>query len=153
MSALQLNFPEYRFKIQKQDDKRFIFDKVRRKYVRLTPEEWVRQHTIEFLNHERGFPLSLISVEHTLTLNALKKRCDIVLFDNTGKALMIVECKAPSVQITQKAIDQIARYNISLQVGCLFVTNGLKHYVYEIDTEKQKVMTLSDIPYFDKIKT
>jgi len=145
-----LNLPTYKFKIKSNENKYSIFDIVRKKYVILTPEEWVRQHIIHLLIEEKKYPISLIAIEKKITINNLTKRPDIILFNNKGLPNIIVECKAPTINITQNAFDQIARYNLKLNSNFLVVTNGLKHYYCEMDFEKEKYVFLKDIPAYNK---
>ena len=141
----QLNFPPYNFKVKTSGEITQIFDIVRKKYVALTPEEWVRQHFIHYLVNEKNFPQSLLAVEMNIKVNRTQKRCDIVGYNNTGKPILIVECKAPEVKISQKTFEQIARYNIALQVKYLAVSNGLKHYFCQIDFEKRNYKFLKEM--------
>ncbi len=142
----KLNLPSYSFKIKSKENKLYIFDTLRKKNVVLTPEEWVRQNFIQYLVLEKKYPKSLIGIEKQLKINNLIKRTDILIFDNTGKSNIIVECKAPSVKITQVTFDQIARYNLSLNANYLIVTNGLQHYYCKMDHKLKKYNFLSDIP-------
>ncbi len=116
----------------------------------LQPEEWVRQHCILFLTEIKGYPKSLINVEKELLVNGLKKRYDIVVFNTAGNILLIVECKAPQVNITQATFDQIAQYNRTLNANYLMVTNGINHYFCQMDFTKQCYVFLKDIPYYAK---
>jgi len=145
---IHLNMPPYKFKIKSSENKRFIFDTVRKKYVALTPEEWVRQHFVLYLVSEKKYPLSLIGIEKELIINNLKKRTDILIFNRTGKPELIVECKAPSVKITQDTFDQIARYNLKLNATYLVVTNGLSHFYCKMDFTNQRYLFLKDIPNY-----
>ena len=115
----ELNLPFYKFKIKSSENKRLIFDQLRKKYVVLTPEEWVRQHFISYLLSEKKYPASLIAIEKEMKINGLKKRTDILIFNKQGLPYIIVECKAPSVPITQTTFDQIARYNLKLNASFL----------------------------------
>ena len=144
----ELNLPTYSVKLKEEDGKKFIFDEVRRKYLVLTPEEWVRQHFVNYLIEVKNYPQSLISIEKGLALNTLKKRADIVAHDLNGNPLLMVECKAPSIKITQDVFEQIARYNIVFRVPYLVVTNGLDHYCCEIDFEQNSFSFLKEIPTF-----
>ncbi len=130
------------------DDKSMIFDVVRKKFVRLTDEEWVRQNCISYLINEKLCPTSLIAVEKELTLHSMKRRTDIVVYDNKGMPLLIVECKAPSVKISPEVFDQAARYNLTLKVNYLMVTNGLQHYCCFIDHQKQSYAFVEEIPLY-----
>ena len=142
----QLNLPTYKFRIKSTKNKYVIFDIIRKKYVSLTPEEWVRQHIIHFLVEEKKYPISLIGIEKKLTINKLTKRTDILVFNTKGLPHIIVECKAPSINITQNAFDQIARYNLKLNANYLIVSNGLEHYYCEMDFEKEAYVFLENIP-------
>lgn len=145
----RLNFKEYFFRFKKIDDKLFIFDEIRKKFVALQPEEWVRQHVIRFLIEEKKVPKSLINVEKEITINGLVKRYDIVVFSRDGNILLAVECKAPTIQISQVVFDQIARYNLMLKSKILMVTNGLNHYFCQMDYEKGKYLFLKELPEYD----
>jgi len=145
---LRLNLPPYDVKIKKTDDKLFVFDGLRRKYVALTPEEWVRQHFINFLVKEKSYPQNLIVNEAQINLNSQKVRCDTVVYDRNTNPLVIVEYKAPHVTISQQVFDQIAKYNIVLKVGYLIVSNGLEHYCCKIDYEAQSYCYLEEIPFY-----
>ncbi len=145
---INLNLPSYQFKIKSRENKRLIFDLIRKKYVVLTPEEWVRQHYIWYLLSEKKYPISLIAVEKELKINNLKKRTDIVIFNKQGAPEIIVECKAPHIPITQKTFDQIARYNLKLNANLLVVTNGLQHFYCKMDLEKERYLFLKELPNY-----
>jgi len=145
----QLNFPQFQFKVRNISSRDEIFDPVRHKYVTLTPEEWVRQHLIAYLIQEKGFPVSLIGVEKQLVLNKLTKRFDLVVFKRNAAPLLLAECKAPGVEITEKAFDQAARYNMLLKAEYFFITNGLEHYTCRIDYENRQYIFIQDIPHFN----
>ncbi len=142
----KLNLPNYTFKLKNNENKTFIFDKWRKKYLVLTPEEWVRQHFVQFLIEEKKYPISLTALEKQLTINNLKKRTDIVIFSSDGTPNIIVECKAPKIKIGQDTFDQIARYNLKLNANYLIVTNGLQHYFCKLDKENETYIFLEDIP-------
>lgn len=148
-----LNLPNYTEQLNINSSTNTIFDLVRKKHLVLTPEEWVRQNFILYLKNDKNFPLGLIGVEQGLTLNGLKRRCDIVGYDNTGKARLIVECKAPKVKITQKTFDQIASYNLKLNVDFLVVTNGLNHFCCLMDYTNNSYQFLEDIPGYEQISS
>ncbi|MGB0892645.1 MAG: type I restriction enzyme HsdR N-terminal domain-containing protein [Flavobacteriaceae bacterium] len=145
----KLNLPTYQFKLKSNENKTLIFDNLRKKYVVLTPEEWVRQHFVEFLIQEKKYPVSLIAIEKQLTINNRKKRTDILIFNSDGNPDIIVECKAPSIKITQDTFDQIARYNLKLNANYLVVTNGLQHYFCQLDTENETYVFLQEIPDYN----
>ena len=147
----QLNLPTYKFRIKSSENKYFIFDIIRKKNMVLTPEEWVRQHFVHFLIEEKKYPISLIAVEKKLTINKITKRTDILIFDKNGKPDIIVECKAPSIKITQETFDQIARYNLQLNATYLIVTNGLEHFFCKMDKENECYIFLENIPSYNDI--
>ena len=143
---LKLNFPEYTFRFKNSENKPLIFDVIRKKFMVLTPEEWVRQHVVQFLISEKQFPISLINVEKQLILNNTKKRYDIVVFNSDGSIHLIVECKAPHIAIAQDTFDQIARYNLVANATYLMVTNGMEHYYCRLDYENERYIFLENIP-------
>ncbi len=145
----KLNLPEYTFRYRELNNKTEIFDIVRKKFVALAPEEWVRQHFLHFLINEKNVPVSLIAVEQALKVYKRKKRSDIIIYRNTGEPLAVVECKAPEVKISQDAFDQIVRYNMTLKVSCLIVTNGIQHYCCMIDYNDLSYKFLDDIPSYE----
>ena len=144
----KLNFPSYQFKIKSENNRKQIFDDIRKKYVRLTPEEWVRQHLAKHLIIEKKYPAGLIAIEAGLNYNGLKKRSDLVAYNNQGKPILIAECKAPNIKLTQSTFDQAAIYNMSLKVNYLLITNGLEHYCCSIDHKKKEFYFLSEIPIY-----
>lgn len=145
-----MNLPTYSFKIKSSENKYFIFDIIRKKYMVLTPEEWVRQHIIHYLIAEKNYPISLIAVEKKVCVNKLTKRTDILVFNTKGTPHIIVECKAPSIKITQDTFDQIARYNLKLEANYLIVTNGLTHFYAYMDLEKECYVFLENIPEYEQ---
>ena len=147
-----LGLPTYEFRYRKsKSDKIEIFDDVRKRFVSLTPEEWVRQNFVKYLISEKQFPASLIGVEIGLTVNELSKRCDIVLHNNTGSAKMIVECKAPEIVLNQGVFDQVARYNIVLKVDYLIITNGLSHFCCKMNYAENSYTFLREIPLYSEL--
>lgn len=148
----KLNFPKYNFRFKSNENKTLIFDIIRKKFVILTPEEWVRQHTLHFLITEKKYPVSYINVEKQLLLNDTVKRYDIVIFKNDGDVEIIIECKAPSVTINQVSFDQIARYNLALNSNLLMVTNGLTHYFCKMDIKNKRYLFLRDLPKYNQLK-
>ncbi|MCK9156057.1 MAG: type I restriction enzyme HsdR N-terminal domain-containing protein [Paludibacteraceae bacterium] len=149
---LELNLPKYSFKIKESEGKKCIFDRCRRKFVALTPEEWVRQNMVEFLIKEKEYTPSLIGNEVTVKMNNMQKRCDTVIYDRSGMPILIIEYKAPHIEITQKTFDQIAMYNFKLKVNYLIVSNGINHYCCKIDYENQKYHFLQEIPARNEIE-
>jgi hypothetical protein len=144
----QLNFPSYSFRFKNSENKVSIFDAIRKKFIILTPEEWVRQHLIQFLITEKSYPISLINVEKVLKVNGLRKRYDVVVYNTDGTINILIECKAPEVTISQSTFDQIAQYNMTLQSNFLMVTNGLNHYFCQMDFENEKYQFLSELPNY-----
>ena len=149
----ELNLPKYGIKIANENGHQTIFDVLRRKYVALTPEEWVRQHFVHYLIEHKGYPQSLMANEIQLTIGNKKLRCDSVLYDRSLKPRMIIEYKAPTVNITQKVFDQITVYNMLLHVDYLVVSNGIKHYCCRMDYDNQKYLFLDDIPDYQNLLT
>jgi hypothetical protein len=144
----KLNFPSYTFRFKNSENKVSIFDEIRKKYIILTPEEWVRQHTIQYLITEKKYPKSLLNVEKVLTVNGLRKRYDIVVFNSDGSIFVLVECKSPEIKTSQATFDQIARYNMTLKAHYLMVTNGLNHYYCQVDIENEKYAFLQELPEY-----
>ncbi len=147
----RLNLPEYTFKIKTENGSEKIFDERRKKYVALTPEEWVRQHFLEYLVAEKRFPSSLIGVETVVKYNGMSKRTDAVVHDRAGRPAVIVECKAPGIALSEETVYQAARYNFQLQAGYLIITNGLKHYCLKMDYEKKSFGFIPEIPLWEDI--
>jgi hypothetical protein len=145
----KLNLPEFNFALRKEQGKVWIFDIIRKKYVVLTPEEWVRQHFIHYLINELHYPRSLFKVERGLTYNKLQKRSDIIIHDRTGKPWMLVECKAPEIKLTQKAFNQVAVYNMTVGARFVAVTNGMAQYCFKALTQpNSEVKFLEAFPVF-----
>ncbi|HLV50611.1 MAG TPA: type I restriction enzyme HsdR N-terminal domain-containing protein [Flavobacterium sp.] len=141
-----LNFPKFQFRFKNSENKWFIFDEIRKKYVFLTPEEWVRQHVVRFLIEVKGYPKSYINLEKIVKINGMNKRYDVVVFNPKGEIFLLVECKEPNVAITQAVFDQIARYNSNLNAQFLMVTNGLQHYYCQLDYLNKNYQFLTDLP-------
>jgi type I site-specific restriction endonuclease len=148
MDLPKLNLPNVVLKTKLVEATTQVFDVVRKKYFKLTAEEWVRQHFIHYLNKDKNYPFGLMGVEQMIKYNNLKTRADIVLYNIDGIPNMIVECKAPNMNITQDTFDQIARYNFKLKVKYLVVTNGLQHFCCEMDYKKNQILFLKGIPNF-----
>ncbi|MCE2616539.1 MAG: type I restriction enzyme HsdR N-terminal domain-containing protein [Phocaeicola sp.] len=146
-----LNLPPTELKIIEKDGKQVVFDVLRKKYVTLTPEEWVRQNFIHYLLEHKNYPKGLLANEIQLELNGTNKRCDSVLFNKNLKAILIIEYKAPNIKITQKVFDQITRYNMVLKVDYLIVSNGINHYCCKINYEKKEYTFLPDIPSYEEL--
>lgn len=148
---LSLNLPKYETKICERDGKLQIFDPLRKCHVALTPEEWVRQHFVNFLIESRGFPAALMANEVAITVNSMKRRCDTVVYDKQLQPRVIVEYKAPTVKITKEVFAQISRYNLTLKVDYLIVSNGLQHYCCRMDYPNNSYSFLQEIPEYTKI--
>lgn len=148
---LKLNLPDITPKVKLKDGKPFIFDVIRKKYINLTPEEWVRQNFVSFLITHKNYPLELIDNEVQIKLNSTTKRCDTIVYDKFLKPLVIIEYKAPEIVISKKTFDQITRYNMVLHVPYLIVSNGLSHYCCSINYESNTYSFLGDIPIFSDL--
>ncbi len=146
-----LNLPDAALRIRNKGEKQEVFDSVRKKFVALTPEEWVRQHFIHYLADHRNVPRSLIAIEASLRYHRLKKRSDIVVYGKDGAPCLIVECKSPEVMVTQAVFDQVAMYNMALKVPFLAVTNGMVHFACHIDHDNGKIVFLKEIPEYEQM--
>jgi len=147
--VIQLAIPEYIFTIKTINNHKLIFDIIRKKYVALTPEEWVRQNIVRYLINEKKYSSALIALEQTLEVNKTIKRCDIVVYNSSAQSRMIVECKAQTVQLTQSVYEQTAIYNSALKVEYLVITNGTIAYCSQINEQQNSYIFLNDFP--DKI--
>ncbi len=150
---LSLNLPAFDAKIIVKNGKNVIFDSIRRRYVALTPEEWVRQHFVNFLIAHKGYPRELMANEVPITLNGTRKRCDTVLYKRDLSARMIIEYKAPDVEITQAVFNQIMRYNMVLRVEYLVISNGIQHFCCQMDYVNNRYNFLQDIPDYHQINS
>ena len=148
---LSLNLPPYEIKITEREGKRQIFDPLRKSYVALTPEEWVRQHFVNYLLQYKGYPASLTANEVGITLNGMSRRCDTVIYDKSLKPRAIVEYKAPSVKITKEVFAQISRYNLVLRVDYLIISNGLQHYCCKMNYTNNTFTFMQDIPDYNTL--
>jgi len=146
-----LNLPPSELKTKTENGKTLVFDRLRKQYVRLTPEEYVRQHFIHFLIEHRNFPEGLLANEVEITLGNLKKRCDTVVYNRTLTPVVIIEYKSPKISISQTVFDQIARYNMSLKVPWLIISNGLQHFCCKIDFENREYRFEKDIPCYEEL--
>ncbi len=145
---MKLNLPVYDFRLRSVGQRKQIFDSLRKKFVPLTPEEWVRQHFVQFLVQEKKYPSSLMAIEKGLKVHVLKKRTDIVVYNRFGNPWMIVECKAPEVEISEDTLFQAARYNMTLNVNYIALTNGMEHYCCRID--EKEIVFLEDVPEYKR---
>ena len=144
----KLNLPEYSFRLKKERGKQLIFDLIRKKFVVLTPEEWVRQNFIQYLVSEKNYPRNLMAVEKQVKVNGKQRRFDLLIYSRNGQPRLIVEFKAPGVKITQDAFDQVVRYNMALRVDKVIVSNGLQHFACTIDYKKNSFFYLKEIPEY-----
>lgn len=144
-----LNLPKAELKITKKEEQYFVWDIFRKKSLKLTPEEWVRQHFFHYLMNQKGVPLPLISSEYSIKVNELSRRCDGVIFDRSGQALAIIECKAPSIKLNQETLYQIAQYNFKLRVKWLILTNGIQTITCLINHEESKLNYLEEVPNYE----
>jgi hypothetical protein len=145
----QLNFNPYDFRFRNTEGRISIFDEIRKKFIILTPEEWVRQNVVQYLLQEKKYPKSYINVEKVIKINGLVKRYDVVVFQPNGKLFLLVECKSTDIAINQTTFDQIARYNMVLESEYLMVTNGLNHYFCQMDYQNEKYNFLKELPAFN----
>ena len=146
-----LNFPTFDFRTKSEGKRMLIFDGIRKKFVALTPEEWVRQHLIHYIIREKNYPATLISVETPLKYARMDKRSDVLVYDRNGQPLMLAECKAPEVAITQKVFEQIAIYNHTIQAPYLMLTSGLQHYCLTAATDSAPACFLNEIPEYREL--
>jgi hypothetical protein len=147
----QLNLPEYSFRITGSEGKEMILDPLRKKYVRLTPEEWVRQNFVQYLIHEGKYPPGLIGIEVLFKYNKLRKRIDILVHNRSGEPVMIVECKSPDIKLDDEVFDQIVTYNLQFRVPFFVATNGLVHYACRINAQENKSEDLLSIPFYEEL--
>ena len=147
----KLNLPAYEFRYRTEGGSRKVLDVYRKRFVTLTPEEEVRQRFARYLVEEKGFPASLVMTEYPLKLNTMSRRCDVLVHKPAGTPAVLVECKAPEVNINQAVFDQAARYNLVFRVKYLMVTNGMKHYCCTIDFETRQISFLKDIPDYQDL--
>jgi len=148
---LQLNLPQYSFRIKKLNEKLVIFDSQRKRYVALTPEEWVRQNFIRFLIEAKGYPAAYLAIEKQLNINGMKKRCDAILYNEHAQPFLIIELKAPNVAISQTTFDQVAVYNAKLKVDFFIISNGIEHYCCKVNPETARYEFFDEIPDFHQI--
>ncbi|MBG0858784.1 MAG: type I restriction enzyme HsdR N-terminal domain-containing protein [Bacteroidales bacterium] len=150
----QLNLPEYSFRIIRKGETDLILDPIRKKYVRLTPEEWVRQNFVQYLVHEGKYPAGLIGIEVMFKLNKLRKRADILVHNRKGEPVMLVECKSDEVKLDDKVNDQIVEYNMNYRIPYLVITNGMSHYAVKItDYDTHQFEYLLTIPLYEDLQT
>ncbi len=153
LTMQQLNLPAASLNVRNRSGKPYVFDLFRKRYVLLTPEEWVRQHFLRYLYEHKSYPAGLIAVEASLKYNRMVRRADAIVYGSSGKPLMIIECKAPHIPISQDVFDQVARYNFPFGVAFLVVTNGMQHFCMLRDEAAQQWAAMDDIPHFHDINT
>ena len=146
-----LNLPKAPLKLSRKDEVVFVWCEIRKKKLQLTPEEWVRQHVIHFLIQENNVPLGVIASEQAIQVNRLLRRCDLVVYNQSGKPIILVECKAPEVILTEKVVYQIAQYNSKLNVDYLLITNGIEHYYCYINRQTNAIEYLENLPNWNEI--
>lgn len=144
-----LIYPSFNVRIKHENGKAYVFDEIRRKWILLTPEEWVRQHLLNHLITQKSVPASLISVEKEINLNNTKKRYDAVVYTKEMKPVVLVECKSPDVTITEATLEQALRYNLILGVNFLLITNGLREFVVSVENGKGKLV--SELPNYGQL--
>lgn len=142
----ELNFPKYSFRLKSKENKPAIFSILRKKYLVLSPEEWVRQHCVNYLISEKNYSPNLLNEERQIQLHGITKRYDIIAFKPNGDINLIVECKAPNVAISQDTFDQIARYNMALKADYLMISNGINHYFCKMDYINETYIFLETLP-------
>jgi len=146
-----IHFPEFDFKVKTENGKRLIFDIVRKKYVTITPEEWVRQHILHYLIEVKQYPQGFISVEHALAVNNMPKRCDVLVFNKLFQPALIIECKQPDIALAQNIFDQAGRYNLTLQVPYLAITNGTHNMAAQLHLKTGTILFLKDYPEYEAL--
>jgi hypothetical protein len=147
-----LNLPTYSLKIKSEEGLEYVYDQFRKKYIRLTPEEWVRQNFALYLVNEKTYPASRLIIEKSLKVNNMIKRCDIIVYNDFGSPCLIVECKSPEIKIGQETFEQVSIYNIRFQVEFLIITNGIKHFCCRVDFETLNVHFIDEIPDYCMIR-
>ena len=148
----ELKFPKYNLQIRNIENKKYIFEPIRKKWLLCTPEEWVRVNCINYIIHTKGYPPSLISVEHQIEVYGLKKRFDLLVYNIDLSPFILIECKSPVVKINQKVFDQIIQYNLKLKCPYLMITNGLNHYFCNVIQNEKKIEFVDSVPSYSKEK-
>ena len=144
---IKIEYPKYQFKIKKENSIEFIFDAFRKRWIVLTPEEWVRQNILQYLTAIKNYPAKLIAIEKEISLGELKKRCDIVVYDRSALPWMIIECKEMNAQVNSKTLEQILRYHISLPAKYLVITNG--SYCFGFEKKEEQFFEINELPEFE----
>jgi hypothetical protein len=143
-----LQFPVFEYKIKVEQNQHFIWEVVRKKWLLLTPEEWVRQHLIHYLNKYKAYPLSLMHIEKQIQLNSTKKRFDFLAYNNQLNPILLVECKAPDVKLDQLVLDQVLRYNLEVKAEYIMITNGIRHYCFQYQAANKTFQIINEIPSY-----
>jgi hypothetical protein len=146
----QLNLPSYQYNVKKSGENWLIFDFLRKKFVRLTPEEWVRQHFLHYIIDEMHFPGTMIAVEQQIVINGQSKRCDAILYNSNMQAIAVFEFKAPTVTLNQSTLDQVSVYNTALQINHIFISNGINHHYLQLSFDRKSYIILEKIPTFEE---
>jgi hypothetical protein len=149
----ELKLPKYSFRISRKEDSEMIFDSIRKKYVKLTPEEWVRQNFVQYLINEGKYPAGLLGIEVLWKLFKVRRRIDILVHNRSGKPVLIVECKGYDVRLDEEVFEQIGTYNLELHLPYIIVTNGMTHFAGKLNPEKQRYDYLNVIPLYDDLLT
>ncbi|MBP5612155.1 MAG: type I restriction enzyme HsdR N-terminal domain-containing protein [Bacteroidales bacterium] len=150
---INLNLPAFPLTLKEQRGKIYVFDCIRQKYVAFTPEEKVRQYIVHFLAEYRDYPLALMAIEMPFKVSRMRKRSDLVVYNSHTEPLMLVECKAPDVPLTDRVFDQAAVYNLQIKAPCILITNGVTHYCMELDPALNRYQFMIDIPYYSDLST
>jgi len=145
---IKLNLPGFKFRFKQEGGQSFIFDDLRKKFVVLTPEEWVRQNFVKYLVEGKKYPPALMVVEKKVVINQLPQRFDLLVYHRNGQPFLIAEFKSPDIKITQQVFDQVVRYNMALKVECIVVSNGYNHFACRIDYIKNDFSYLNEIPEY-----
>lgn len=151
-SMKALNLPTYSLKIKSENGLGYVYDRFRRKYIRLTPEEWVRQNFACYLVAEKGYPAMRLSLEKSLVVHKMIKRCDILVYNDMAEPVMMIECKSPDIKIGQGTFEQLSVYNIKFRVEYLIITNGISHYCCKVDFGNSEIRFLPEIPHYSEIR-
>jgi len=146
----KLAYPSYNFNIKSENNITYIFDEIRKKWLVLTPEEWVRQHIVFYLVDQKGYPASLIGIEKTVVINTRKKRFDIVCFNNRAEPILIIECKAPEIVLQRTTIEQVNRYNEVIGAAIMMITNGMETFLMKKNSSNNVISYLNDIPHYQE---
>jgi len=143
-----LNLPQFNFKFKQEENSLFILDEFRNKFIKITPEEWIRQNFLKFITEHLKYPKSLLKIESKINKDNTRKRTDIIVMDKSLNPFMLVECKNTNIELNQETLNQIAQYNLKVKAPFIVITNGLNHYIFEINFENNKVTQLNNFPEY-----